>query len=140
MAAIDVLPRTMLERGGSDLHLTVGLPPKARMSGTLAPIGDHPIDAATMEALLKEICPEKRWADFLERKDLDLAHEIPGLARFRGNYLYNHWGQAAVFRQIPAKILSFEELKLPEALKKLCHLDQELVVVTGPTGSGKSTK
>lgn len=139
MAAIDVLLRTMLERGGSDLHLTVGLPPKARMSGTLAPIGDHPIDAATMEALLKEICPEKRWADFLERKDLDLAHEIPGLARFRGNYLYNHWGQAAVFRQIPAKILSFEELKLPEALKKLCHLDQGLVVVTGPTGSGKST-
>ena len=139
MAAIDVLLRTMLERGGSDLHLTVGLPPKARMSGTLAPIGDHPIDAATMEALLKEICPEKRWADFLERKDLDLAHEIPGLARFRGNYLYNYWGQAAVFRQIPAKILSFEELKLPEALKKLCHLDQGLVVVTGPTGSGKST-
>lgn len=80
---------------------------------------------------MKEICPEKRWADFLERKDLDLAHEIPGLARFRGNYLYNYWGQAAVFRQIPAKILSFEELKLPEALKKLCHLDQELVVVTG---------
>ena len=60
-----------------------------------------------------------------------LAHEIPGLARFRGNYLYNHWGQAAVFRQIPAKILSFDELKLPEALKKLCHLNEGLVVVTG---------
>ena len=54
---------------------------------------------ATMEAMLKEICPPKRWADFLDRKDLDLAHEIPGVARFRGNYLYNHWGQAAVFRQ-----------------------------------------
>jgi len=139
MAAIDQLLRTMLEKGGSDLHLTVGLPPKARISGSLQPIGDQPLDAATMEKLLKEICPEKRWLDFLERKDLDLAHEIPGFARFRGNYLYNHWGQAAVFRQIPAKILPFEDLKLPEALKKLCHLDQGLVVVTGPTGSGKST-
>jgi twitching motility protein PilT len=139
MAAIDSLLRTMLEKGGSDLHLTVGLPPKARISGSLQVVAEKPLDAATMESLLREICPEKRWADFLERKDLDLAHEIPGLARFRGNFLYNHWGQAAVFRQIPAKIMSFEELKLPEAIKKLCHLDQGLVVVTGPTGSGKST-
>ncbi|HVU16811.1 MAG TPA: type IV pilus twitching motility protein PilT [Candidatus Didemnitutus sp.] len=139
MAAIDQLLRTMLDKGGSDLHLTVGLPPKARISGALQPIAEKPLDAATMESLLKEICPEKRWADFLDRKDLDLAYEIPGLARFRGNFLYNHWGQAAVFRQIPAKIMSFEELKLPEAIKKLCHLDQGLVVVTGPTGSGKST-
>jgi twitching motility protein PilT len=129
----------MLEKGGSDLHLTVGLPPKSRISGSLQPIGDTPLDARTLEGWLKEICPEKRWLDFLERRDLDLAHEVPGLARFRGNYLYNHWGQAAVFRQIPAKTLSFEDLKLPEALKKLCHLDQGLVVVTGPTGSGKST-
>jgi len=139
MAAIDTLLRTMLDRGGSDLHLTVGLPPKSRISGSLVPIGDTPIDAAQMETFLREICPPKRWAEFLERRDLDLAHEVPGLARFRGNYLYNHWGQAAVFRQIPAKILSFAQLNLPEALKRLCHLDQGLVVVTGPTGSGKST-
>ena len=139
MAAIDQLLRTMLDKGGSDLHLTVGLPPKARASGALQAIGDKPIDAQSMEKLLKEIVPERRWQDFLERKDLDLAHEIPGVARFRGNFLYNHWGQAAVFRQIPAKILSFDDLKLPEALKKLCHLSEGLVVVTGPTGSGKST-
>lgn len=139
MAAIDHLLRLMLEKGGSDLHLTVGLPPKARISGSLQTIGDAAIDSRTMETMLREICAEKRWTDFLERKDLDLAYEVPGLARFRGNYLYNHWGQAAVFRQIPAKIMSFEELKLPEALKKFCHLDQGLVVVTGPTGSGKST-
>jgi twitching motility protein PilT len=139
MAAIDSLLRTMLDKGGSDLHLTVGLPPKSRISGALVPIGDTALTAAQMEIYLKEICPAKRWADFLEKKDLDLAHEVPGLARFRGNYLYNHWGQAAVFRQIPAKILSFSQLNLPEALKKLCHLDQGLVVVTGPTGSGKST-
>jgi twitching motility protein PilT len=139
MPAIDALLRSMLEKGGSDLHLTVGLPPKTRASGSLQPLSDQVLDAKTMETLLKEICPPKRWADFLDRKDLDLAHEIPGLARFRGNYLYNHWGQAAVFRQIPAKILSFSQLNLPESLKKLCHLDQGLVVVTGPTGSGKST-
>jgi twitching motility protein PilT len=139
MAAIDQLLRIMLEKGGSDLHLTVGLPPKSRISGSLQPIGDSVLDAKTMEGLLKEICPERRWLDYLDRKDLDLAHEVTGLARFRGNFLYNHWGQAAVFRQIPAKILSFDDLKLPEALKKLCHLDQGLVVVTGPTGSGKST-
>ncbi len=139
MAAIDSLLRTMLEKGGSDLHLTVGLPPKSRISGSLTPIAEKPLSGADMEALLKEICPEKRWKEFLEKKDLDLAHEVPGLARFRANYLYNHWGQAAVLRQIPAKILSFSQLNLPEALKKLCHLDQGLVVVTGPTGSGKST-
>ncbi len=139
MAAIDQLLRNLIERGGSDLHLTVGLPPKARISGALQPLTEAQVDTTTMEQLLKEICPPKRWNDFLEGKDLDLAYEIPGLARFRGNYLYNHWGQAAVFRQIPAKIVPFEDLKLPETLKKLCHLDQGLVVVTGPTGSGKST-
>jgi twitching motility protein PilT len=115
------------------------LPPKSRISGSLQPIREGLVSAQEMESLLKEICPEKRWKEFLEKKDLDLAHEVEGLARFRANYLYNHWGQAAVLRQIPAKILSFSQLSLPEALKKLCHLDQGLVVVTGPTGSGKST-
>ena len=139
MPAIDDLLKTMLERGGSDLHLTVGLPPKKRISGALTPLNNTPFTAEKMEVFLQEICPPHRWAQFLEKKDLDLAHEIAGVARFRGNYLYNHWGQAAVFRQIPAKILSFDELKLPPVLKKLCNLREGLVVVTGPTGSGKST-
>jgi twitching motility protein PilT len=139
MAEIDTLLRSMVEKGGSDLHLIIGMPPKARISGSIQPISDKPLDASAMERLLKEIVPERRWNEYLERRDLDLAHEISGFARFRGNFLYNHWGQAAVFRQIPAKILSFDELKLPEAIKKLCHLNEGLVVVTGPTGSGKST-
>ena len=139
MAVIDSLLRTMLEKGGSDLHLTVGLPPKSRISGNLIPLADTPVTAEYMVELLQGICPPARWAQYLEKKDLDLAHEIPGLARFRGNFLYNHWGQAAVFRQIPSKILSFDDLKLPPALKKLCNLNEGLVVVTGPTGSGKST-
>jgi twitching motility protein PilT len=139
MADIDKLLRAMVEKGGSDLHLMVGQPPKARISGSIIPIGAEPLNAASMERLLKELVPERRWKDYLERGDLDFAHEIAGFARFRGNFLYNHWGQAAVFRQIPAKILSFDQLNLPEAIKKLCHLNEGLVVVTGPTGSGKST-
>ena len=139
MALVDQLLRTMLDQGGSDLHLTIGLPPKARISGALKAIGPDLLDAATMEKMLQELVSESRWNDYLERKDLDLAHEIPGIARFRANFLYNHAGQGAVLRQIPVKIRSFEDLKLPEALKKLCHLNEGLVVVTGPTGSGKST-
>jgi twitching motility protein PilT len=139
MAAIDTLLQMMLAQGGSDLHLAVGLPPKVRVSGSITPMGDEPVTAAQMEKMLEEICPPRRWRDFLDNKDLDLAHEIPGVARFRANFLYNHWGQAAVFRQIPTRILSFEELKLPEVLKGLCHLHEGLVLVTGPTGSGKST-
>ncbi|HEX2099985.1 MAG TPA: PilT/PilU family type 4a pilus ATPase [Candidatus Synoicihabitans sp.] len=139
MPDLDRLLRTMLDRGGSDLHLTVGLPPKARLSGALTPLEDTIVTAPQMEKYLQEICPAHRWSEYLERRDLDLAYEITGVARFRGNYLYNHWGQAAVFRQIPSKILSFDDLKLPEALKKLCDLNEGLVLVTGPTGSGKST-
>ena len=94
MAAIDALLRTMLEKGGSDLHLTIGLPPKSRISGALQAIGPNPLSAVEMENLLKEVVPERRWTEYLERKrTLDLAHEIPGLARFRGNFLYNHWGR-----------------------------------------------
>jgi len=139
MAAIDRLLELMLEKGGSDLHLNVGLPPKARISGNVIPLEEGIVTAAQMELYLKEICPAARWAEFLDKKDLDLAHEIPGVARFRGNYLYNHWGQAGIFRQIPAEILSFAKLNLPEVLKKFCHMTEGLVVVTGPTGSGKST-
>ena len=139
MAIVDQLLRTMLDQGGSDLHLTVGLPPKARIGGALKPIVPEPLDAPSMEKLLKQLVSEQKWQDYLERKDLDSAHEIPGVARFRANFLYNHWGQAAVFRQSPVKIRSFDELKLPESLKKLCNLNEGLVVVTGPTGSGKST-
>ena len=139
MAAIDALLRATLEKGGSDLHLCIGLPPKARIAGSLVSLGGPALDAPTMQRLLKEICPENRWNDFLDRHDLDTAYEIPGVARFRCNYLYNHWGMAAVFREIPVKILSFDALKLPPTLKKLCQLDQGLVLVTGPTGSGKST-
>ena len=83
MAEIDLLLRSMVDKGGSDLHLITGLPPKARISGSIQPISDKIMDAATMERLLKEIVPERRWKEYQERHDLDLAHEIEGFARFR---------------------------------------------------------
>ena len=140
MPAIDQLLRAMREHDGSDLHLMVGLPPRARVSGSLITLGEFPaVTAEQMEKLLHEICPAHRWEHYLKHHDLDFAYEIAGLARFRVNYLYNAWGQGAVFRQIPSKILSFDDLNLPIALKKLCVLREGLVLVTGPTGSGKST-
>ncbi len=139
MALIDQLLSELLRRGGSDLHLTAGLPPRGRVSGDLQALVDEPLNRLTIEPLLREICPPNRWQHFEEHSDLDFAYEIPGLARFRCNYLHNHWGMAAVLRQIPSRILGFEELNLPASLKTLCTLRSGLVLVTGPTGSGKST-
>ncbi|MEY4489505.1 MAG: hypothetical protein RIQ79_2013, partial [Verrucomicrobiota bacterium] len=139
-AAIDHMLRAMRAKDGSDLHMMVGIHPRARASGSLINLTEFPVVTPDhMEDLLKEICAPHRWAAFLKNNDLDFAYEIPGLARFRVNFLRNAWGMAAVFRQIPAKIISFDELKLPVALKKLCNLREGLVLVTGPTGSGKST-
>ena len=129
----------MLSRGGSDLHLITDQLPKIRVHGRLEALNNEPIDKEMMEALLSEVCPGERWKRYLEYHDLDFAHEIRGIARFRCNYLYNFFGQAAVFRQIPSKILTIEDLKLPLVLKNICMIPSGLVCVTGPTGSGKST-
>ncbi|HEY9248761.1 MAG TPA: PilT/PilU family type 4a pilus ATPase [Rariglobus sp.] len=140
MPAIDQMLRAVRDHDGSDLHIMVGLPPRARVSGSLVTLSEFPvITTEQMETLLHEICPPHRWDYYMKHHDLDFAYEIPGLARFRVNYLLNAWGRAAVFRQIPSDILSFEDLGLPEAIKKFCTLREGLVLVTGPTGSGKST-
>ncbi len=139
MPMIDEYLRAMLEKKGSDLHMSINHPAKIRVHGDLEPLTDYLIDEALMEKVLHEICPESRWQKFLKEHDLDFAHEIPGLARFRTNYLYNYNGMAAVFRQIPSKVLTLEQLKLPKVLIDICNLRSGLVLVTGPTGSGKST-
>ena len=139
MAEIDKYLLETLNCNGSDLHLMIGQPPKIRADGVIQPLDAPVLNAETMERMLHEICPEKRWLQYLDKRDLDFAHEIPGRARFRANYLYNHWGQAAVLRQIPSKILTMEDLRLPETLKEICAYKEGLVLVTGPTGSGKST-
>jgi len=139
MAKIDPYLEYMLKSEGSDLHLAVGSPPRVRIAGSITELDEPALTTESIESLLKEICSDERWEHFLEHQDLDLAYELPSGDRFRCNYFYNHWGMAAVLRTIPAEILSFESLNLPEVLKQFCYASQGLVFVTGPTGSGKST-
>ena len=140
MAKINDFLIKMLDNGGSDLHLSVGAPPKIRTSGVLTPLeGEDVITTEAMESILSEICSKKRWKKYLATGDLDFAHEIEDVARFRVNFLNNYWGKAAVLRQIPSKILTLDDLKLPKVFKKIAKIKEGLVLVTGPTGSGKST-
>ena len=140
MAIIDAYLKEMLSLKGSDLHLSINYPAKYRLSGNLKPANDKIITPEFMEKMLKEICfPPDRWDTYLKNHDLDFAYEIPGLARFRCNYMYNYYGQAAVLRQIPSKILTVSDLNLPSILLDICRIKSGLVLVTGPTGSGKST-
>lgn len=139
MNELDILLTDMLAKGGSDLHLAVGAPPKTRIDGVIHPLTDQPIDEAAMETMLKQVTPTHRWDTFIKTGDVDLAHEIPGQARFRMNLFKNSWGMASVLRQIPSRIASIDELNLPIALKDLAAYKDGLVLVTGPTGSGKST-
>ena len=139
MNQLDTLLTDMLAQGGSDLHLAVGAPPKTRIDGVIHPLNDQPIDEATLQAMLKEVTPQHRWETFTQTGDVDLAHEIPGKARFRMNLFKNSWGLATVLRQIPSRIASIDELDLPMALKDIANYQSGLVLVTGPTGNGKST-
>ena len=139
MAELDIYLKQMLLNDGSDLHLTIGLPPKIRVHGELESLNDTIIEAEEMKRILKEICIDTYWQRFKKNGDLDFAYEIEGIARFRCNYLKNYFGNAAVFRQIPSEILSLEELKLPNVLRDVCNYTEGLICVTGPTGSGKST-
>lgn len=140
MAKIDRLFDMMLERGASDLHLLQGQPPKIREHGRMVAFdGEPPIGEAEMNDYLKEICVPERWTEFLQTKDLDFAYEKDEKSRFRANYYGQLHGLGAVFRVIPTKILTLEDLHLPEILKSFAALRSGLVLVTGPTGSGKST-
>jgi twitching motility protein PilT len=140
-AQIDGLFRMMCEAGASDLHLMVGTPPMVRKDGGMKPLdpGAPVLDGELVSRLLDPIIPEKNRVEFAERWDTDFAYEVPGLARFRANIFQDRKGQGAVFRVIPSKILTAEQLGLSEAILKLCKLHKGLVLVTGPTGSGKST-
>ena len=140
MAAIDALLVALKERKGSDLHLAAGITPRLRVKGNLDPIeGKGPLDDAALRALLREIVSAEQWAEYEAGGDLDFAYGLPGVARFRANYLVQQNGAGAVFRIIPEQILTVDELGLPPAITKLADLNKGLVLVTGPTGSGKST-
>jgi twitching motility protein PilT len=140
MAELDKLLVYLKDKGGSDLHLATGLEPRIRRHGSLEPVeGATPLDAGRMTALLSAITTPKQWEEYDRARDLDFAYGLEGVARFRANYLYQENGPGAVFRIIPEKIVALEDLKLPPAVEKLAHMTQGLVLVTGPTGSGKST-
>jgi twitching motility protein PilT len=138
---IDRLFRAMAGAGASDLHLTVGMPPLIRKDGRIQPLedGQPPLDPATIGDLLRPIIPDKNANEYAARHDTDFAYEIVGLARFRANVFVDRKGPGAVFRVIPSKILTAEELGLSPVILQLCGLTKGLVLVTGPTGSGKST-
>jgi twitching motility protein PilT len=138
---IDRLFHAMCAAGASDLHLSVGSPPLIRKDGRMEPldpaVGELSIEA--VNALLAPIMPERNRQEYSERHDTDFAYEIVGLARFRANAFVDRKGPGAVFRVIPSKILTAEQLGLSPFLLQLCHLNKGLILVTGPTGSGKST-
>jgi twitching motility protein PilT len=139
MAKIDALFREMTAMGGSDLHLEEGRKPKARVNGDLMDMSLGEMSQAEMRSLLGEISGPERWEKFETAGDLDFAYAMGDEARFRANYLRQFTGYGAVFRIIPSKVLSLEDLGAPEVFKTFAETQSGLVVVTGPTGSGKST-
>jgi len=140
-AKMDALFHAMAELGASDLHLSVSMPPMVRKDGKMKPLrdGETALTAEAMRILLTSIMPAKNQEEFAKRSDTDFAYEIRDLARFRCNVFMDRKGMGAVFRIIPSKILTAEQLGLSKAIMDLTALSKGLVVVTGPTGSGKST-
>jgi len=139
MAQIDQFLKVLVEEGGSDLHLTVGAPPIVRVHGRMQRLKFRELTGKDMESLVYEIMDEEWRMRFLENMDYDFAYEVPDLARFRVNVFWQRKGLAAVMRTIPSKILTLDDLGLPEVVRRFCMMTKGLVLVTGPTGSGKST-
>ncbi|PLX87890.1 MAG: type IV pili twitching motility protein PilT [Desulfuromonas sp.] len=139
MAKIDKLFHIMQQQGASDLHISTGAPPIFRQHGEMVPMKTAPLTNAQVRGLLYEILTDEQKTEYEKNNDLDFAYSIEGLARFRGNMLETHRGTAAVFRIIPGEILTADDLKLPEGVRKMTRFKKGLVLVTGPTGSGKST-
>jgi len=139
MAKIDAFFKLMNEQGASDLHLVSGQQPALRVRGDIERVKYKVLDSDNLKSMLYEIAPEDRVKVFEETGDVDFGYEIPGLARYRANFFLQKNGVAAVFREIPSSIMTAEQLGVPPVVSKLAGLPRGLVVVTGPTGSGKST-
>ena len=139
MAKIDAVFKLMNEQNASDLHLVSGQPPALRIRGEMERIKYKVMENDDLKAMLYEIAPEHKIKVFEETGDVDFGYEIPGIARYRSNFFMQRNGVGAVFRQIPEKIMTAEQLGLPNVISKLASLPRGLVLVTGPTGSGKST-
>lgn len=140
MAHIDKLFERLMARGGSDLHLAEGQYPKCRINGELEALTDQPLLTHDhLKSLLQEIASESQWEKYCSSGDCDFAYAMGDRARFRANYLKQTHGFGAVFRIIPSKVLSLEQIEAPVVFQSFGQLQSGLVLVTGPTGSGKST-
>src|SRR5213082_2289624 len=139
MAYLDQFLSVIVKHGGSDLHIGEGEPPKMRMHGDIMPIRGEPVSRDEAASMLSELCGPQKWEIFEKRGDLDFAYEMDAASRFRSNYFKQTNGYGAVFRLIPTKIATLEELGIPVVVKEFAHLRGGLVLVTGPTGSGKTT-
>lgn len=139
MLSIDDLLHLMVERGASDLHLKTGSAPMIRIDGELTPATYEILTPESVRAMIESILTDEQKAKFIAEKELDLAYSVPGLSRFRVNIYLQRGSWGAALRVIPARPLSLDELKMPPILKELAMRPRGLVLVTGPTGSGKST-
>ena len=139
MQKIDRFLRLMHDRGASDFHLTVGRPPMVRASGSIETIRYRMISEIDFTELLEPVTPPALWSSYVDGGDADFSYEIPGVSRYRVNLFRQQRGAGAVFRVIPTKIMTIEQLGLPEQVRRVANLRSGLVLVTGPTGSGKST-
>ena len=137
---IDRLLKKLVDSKGSDLHMSVSAPPMIRRDGEMEHLpGFPPLTQESMERMIMPIVPDRNREEFARTHDSDFAYELPGICRFRANLFVDLKGMGAVFRVIPSKILSVDDLGIPKEVLALCHLPKGLVLVTGPTGSGKST-
>ncbi len=140
MPEIDKLLRHLKENKGSDLHLSAGLPPRVRVRGALEEVPGWPVlSDAAVAGIMQEFCEPRHWQAFVETNDCDFAYGLPGIARFRVNFFRQQNGASAIARIIPETILSLEQLNALPVIASFADLTQGLVLVTGPTGSGKST-
>lgn len=139
MATIDDLFRLMVEQKASDLHVTSGAPPYLRVHGDMTPLNYRQLTSQDVQGLIFEILNEKQKKTFIEKWELDFAYVLEGVGRFRCNVYMQRKGLGAVFRTIPEKIKTAQELNLPQSILDLVDCDRGLILVTGPTGSGKST-
>jgi twitching motility protein PilT len=138
-ATLDALLRVMVERNASDLHLRCGEPPIVRLHGEMTRLDGAVLEPNGLESMIRSVMPERNRREYIDSNDTDYAYELPGIARFRANALKDRNGPAAVFRQIPATVVTVEQMGITPEVQKLCQLTKGLVLVTGPTGSGKST-
>jgi|KBSSwiStaDraftv2_1062776.scaffolds.fasta_scaffold03025_8 twitching motility protein PilT len=139
-AELDTLLATLIARGGSDLHLTVNQAPTVRINGDMQQLPDYPpLTAEQTEGLIRSIITPDQWVEFQQTLEYDLAYDVPGLSRFRVNLFQQRGAYGTVMRAIPHEIKPLHELGIPEQISRFAYLPRGLVLVTGPTGSGKTT-